>query len=496
MSLLGALRANVWFWLLLALAFAMRFALAWADPFLHPWDERFHAAVALNMTKSPFVPMLQAQILGNYDPYAWCCNTVWLHKQPLFMWQMALSMKIFGNSLLAMRLPSVLMGVGMVAMVYRCGFLLTARRDVGLFAAALLAFSSMQLRMGAGIIGMDHNDTALQFYVLLSFWAWSEYTRDFSLRWALLAGAAAGGAVLNKWLLGLAIFLPWGFWTLWLWWGKGQLRRVWDFSLALGLCLLVFVPWQWYILHRWHDLAQHEYEFNRRHLYEALEGHAGTWRFYVDYAFESIGEVLNVLMLPALLYLGWAWRRLNGQLLFAYLLISVFVFSFLSFYVATKVSAHIYFIVPFLLIFLAFGILEALDKLPSWLRRLLLPIAIAAALFSSLNPVWFLDYFSPANRDRQHRLHNAAVYKNLPNLLPKDVQVVMNAPSFEQLDIMFYNPQYQAQQWCLEPATIDSLRREGIKIAVFKTHGKYHLREDITAAGDIFIIPVDIYSHD
>lgn len=496
MSLLLAMRANWCLWLLLFLALAMRLALAWADPFLHPWDERFHALVALRMTQDPFTPMLHERIFGEYDPYSWCCNTVWLHKQPLFMWQMALSMKIFGNSLLAMRLPSVLMGVGMVAMVYRCGVLLSQRRDVGLWAAALLTFSSFQMRIGAGIASVDHNDTALQFYVLMSFWAWSEYMRHFSLRWALLAGAAAGAAVLNKWLLGLAVFLPWGFLVLWRWWRYREHGRVADFLLALLLCCLVFVPWQWYILHRWHDLAQHEYEFNRRHIYEALEGHAGRWSFYVDHAFESIGEGLNVVLLLALGYLFWAWRRLNGQLLFAYSLISVFVFCFLSFVVATKVSAHIYFIVPFLLIFLAFGIVSFLDNLPMAWRRWLQPVLLVAALFFSANPLEFWRYFSTDNLDRQHRLHNTAIYQRLPQILPAGTEVIMNAPSHEQLDIMFYHPQYAALQWLPDAPTVDSMRREGIRMAVFKTHGIYHLREDITNGGDIFIIPFVLKSGD
>ena len=64
------------------IGFCIRLFMAHIDPFLHNWDERFHAIVAENMMKQPFKPMLYSQTFINYDPNSWCCNTVWLHKQP------------------------------------------------------------------------------------------------------------------------------------------------------------------------------------------------------------------------------------------------------------------------------------------------------------------------------------------------------------------------------------------------------------------------------
>ncbi|MBP7399885.1 MAG: hypothetical protein KA954_09890, partial [Chitinophagales bacterium] len=65
-------------------------------PYLHDWDERFHALVAKNMMTHPFTPMLRANPVLPYDETSWTDGHIWLHKQPLFLWQMALSMKIFG----------------------------------------------------------------------------------------------------------------------------------------------------------------------------------------------------------------------------------------------------------------------------------------------------------------------------------------------------------------------------------------------------------------
>ncbi len=85
--------------------FFLRILTAKLDPFLHPWDERFHALVSRNLMHSPFKPMLRAfPVTDNFDINEWCCNHIWLHKQPLFMWQMALSMKAFGIKILNSRI--------------------------------------------------------------------------------------------------------------------------------------------------------------------------------------------------------------------------------------------------------------------------------------------------------------------------------------------------------------------------------------------------------
>ena len=136
------------------------------DPYLHEWDERFHALVARNMVDNPFTPLLYKKPLVPYDLNAWCCNSVWLHKQPLFMWQMALSMKLFGANEFAMRLPSAFLGALTVLLVYRITILLTNHKNTAIIAGLLMCFSPYQLEMISGQIGMDHDDIAFCFYIL------------------------------------------------------------------------------------------------------------------------------------------------------------------------------------------------------------------------------------------------------------------------------------------------------------------------------------------
>jgi 4-amino-4-deoxy-L-arabinose transferase len=76
----------------------------------------------------------------NYDYTAWCCNHIWLHKQPLFLWQMALSMKIFGINEVALRIPNMLMSSMLTLFIYRIGSI-WANKYVGFIAAFISVFA-------------------------------------------------------------------------------------------------------------------------------------------------------------------------------------------------------------------------------------------------------------------------------------------------------------------------------------------------------------------
>ena len=68
--------------LILVLGFFLRLHYAHLDPYLHAWDERYHALVAKNLMDDPLLPLLRAEPLVPYDNKAWCCNHIWVHKQP------------------------------------------------------------------------------------------------------------------------------------------------------------------------------------------------------------------------------------------------------------------------------------------------------------------------------------------------------------------------------------------------------------------------------
>ena len=478
--------------LVLCLGFILRIGSILVDPFLHSWDERFHALVARNMMDDPWVPMLKKMIYADYNPYEWCCNHIWLHKPPLFMWQMALSMKIFGVSEWAMRLPSALMGTVMILMLYRIAILVTGKKRIALWAALLLALSNFHLYMIAGIRGMDHNDVAHGFYILAGFWAYAEYQRQHKWYWAVLAGIFAGAAILVKWLTGLLVFLGWGIQIAVSFIRKEQKRPPpFHFLLALIVCCIIFLPWQWYILTAFPDLARYEYEFNRRHITEVLENNGGEIWYYVEAFPFLLGSGMVLLLIPGIWVL-YKDKTADRTLLNFFLIAIGFVFAFFSFVVQTKVMTYLFIIVPPALIFMASGYDLIRQKIPVRWGRYALAVTV---VLLTLNPFRIAGYVSDENVLRRQRIANAGIYRNLSATLPPDTRIVMNVNSYEDVDVMFYNNHITAYHWHLDTATLDRLAEQKIRIAVFENHGNYRLPDYVFNYPYLYIIKKQLYSY-
>ena len=145
--------------------FILRIFMA-SDPFLHHWDERYHALVAKHLIETPFTPRLYAEALLEYDYRAWNRNYIWLHKQPLPMWTMALSMKCFGVNLWALRLPSVLLSTIAIGLTFLIGKRLFNRK-IGLLAAFFISINGLILELTGGQITTDHTDIFFFFFITL-----------------------------------------------------------------------------------------------------------------------------------------------------------------------------------------------------------------------------------------------------------------------------------------------------------------------------------------
>jgi len=472
--------------LLFVAAFLVRFLFARADPFLHGWDERFHALVARNLVHDPFTPMLIAHPMAAFDFRDWTGCHVWLHKQPLFLWQMALSLKVFGISELSLRLPSVLLGALMVPMLFRFAFLLTADTAVSLLAALLLCFSSYHLSLVAGIRGMDHNDVAFGFYVLASLWAWAESRRKAAWGWAALAGAFAGCAVLNKWLLGLTVFLGWGVDLLRAARQRGDVKRdLRQFLFALAVCGAVALPWQVYVMQRWPEVARYENAYNVRHLTEAVEGHDGSVWIYAANAPELLGPWIWIFV-PIGIAMAAASRRVDRRLLAPVLAIVGFVFCFFSFAAKTKIVSYVFFVVPLCQCFLAYGVVGVQRRLG---RRPLLALTFLACAGLSLDPQRVRAYFSAQNTERGRRIATTEILKGLRAQLPPGVKLVLNTNPHENVDLMFYANDLTAYARIPE-ADLAALAAKGVRVAAFKGDARHPLPASLAAYPGLVVLDV------
>ena len=473
--------------LLVVSSFLLHLVMAAADPFLHPWDERFHALVAKHMMTEPFRPMLRLDPILPYDPEAWCCNHIWVHKQPLFLWQMALSMKVFGVSEVAVRLPSAVMGALGTLLVYGIGRYWTKSREAAFIAAVWFGFSRYHLELTSGRYSLDHNDVAFAFYVTASIWAFTRYlSTGRSWRWAIAAGVFVGCAVLNKWLTGLLVFGGWGLHLL----GspaRSEVRAWAQLGTAALVAVTVFLPWQLYILQAFPEESAIMYAHNRRHIFEALDGHRGDAWYHLLHLPLLYERLLFAFGVVGMVWIWWD-RRIDKALTVAYVAMVVVLYGFFTL-VATRMPAFTFPVHALIWSLIGYGAY----RLTVWLSirtrvsstTALLVLTLAGALYS-LDPHYLLDYRSPNNARRNAEIHNATIMREL-DTAPLKGRVIINLKSMEDAELMFYQD-VNAYHFFFEEAEFDSLVRAGYKFAAFTDHQKPLLRKYITESDAVIII--------
>lgn len=422
--------------LLMVFGAAAFLSAAFFDPFLNLWDERFHVLVAKNMLDHPFVPMLYNDFNFTSEIGDWSTHSIWLHKQPWFMWQMALSMKIFGAHEWAARLPDVLLGVCLIPVFFRTGKLLQSEQT-GYLAAFCFATTGFLPELISGRQMLDHNDFVFIAYVSLSVWSYVEYYFSQKRLWLFWIGLFAGLAILCKWLPGLFVYL---IWSLILMMQRDHLfSETRKFAVAFVITLVVVLPWQLYIFYFFPDVAKAEYAMNARHFFEVIEGHDGP----PGYHFMQIGLIYGRGMLWLLiLALIWFIFKKDKQLIRRALVISVaFVYVFFSL-AKTKMPAFTAVaIMPVLLILASF-----IDFLFMRIRmnRFRFLYAVTTSCLLLALAIWRID---PASIAARHGMtdtpegywlsmkHNATLWRNIQ--LPPN-SVLFNAGHGTYIECMFY----------------------------------------------------------
>ncbi len=475
-------------------AFILRFVMISLDPYLHEWDERFHALVAKNMMDNPFVPMLRVNPVIPYDYKAWCCNHIWVHKQPLFMWQMALSMKLFGVNEVAMRLPSAILGALGSLLVYRVGLLWLKDKGVAYVAALFWSLSYYQLELTSGLESLDQNDLVYGFYVLASIWAYMEYRNhlDKPVKWLLIMGLFVGCAVLNKWLTGLLVFAGWGTMLFVNTDERSNIRNWLHMCLALLVAIVVFIPWQIYTASAFPLETAWEQHFNYLHIITPLEDHAGDAWYHVRFMRTHYG----IWLLP-FLFLGVAILGVKGWLRRAFTIEMLVMFGLIYLFfsqVVTKMPAFTFVVAPIGFIMIAFAIKQialAIFSLFALPRHFLLMVVAAPLLVLGLRPWSIASYRSEGNKERNIKIHNTEVYKQVGKTLADDY-VVFNCKSFEETDMMFYT-HLNTYAWWPKEQVLDSLLDAGHKVAIFKSHGNQILPEGILCNPRLLILNDELH---
>lgn len=463
--------------LLTAAAFLLRLTFCLTDPFVYDWDEQFHALVARNMTVHPFTPMLYPEPLIPFEIHQWDRNHIWLHKQPLFLWLIALSVKIGGFTPLAVKMPSLLLSTAMVPAVYRIGKLIYTQAT-GFFAALIVATGFVFVDVITGIINTDHNDVIFSAFVLFGIWAFVEYAAGKRKRMRTWIAVFAACAVLTKWLPGLLVFGGWGLWIL-LNPEERRSRQAWiDIGFSVLLAALLILPWQIYIHYSFPEESAYELRFSALHFTIPIEGHEGPWNYHLLQLRYNFGDLFSVLFAAGwLVWLIVAKQRSVALSLFA-MLVVMFVFYTLA---ATKMPLFTLPVYPLLIMAGAVLIDLLLRRLLNHNVRSYL-VALPLILLSTWG-VLRLSRLEARHTalaymhfNRAERLHDREQSYRLQKELGNGKWVVFGletAPAF-----YFYTgiPAYKLKP---EYAQLKEIQQKGWKVAVYDRQVKDTLPEGV-----------------
>jgi 4-amino-4-deoxy-L-arabinose transferase len=446
-------------------AFSLASSFALFDPFLHMWDESFHALVAKNAADNLLAPHLLNSPNYGYNPLLWVNNYIWLHKPPLALWQMALSIDLFGQNIYAVRFPSILAFSATTFFVYGIGRHLF-NRNVAFYGAVLFVLFQFTLEQVAGLHTADHIDVSFILYITASLWAWLRFQESKKKSDLLLIGLFAGLAVLTKWLVGLLIFGAWGGYFLLLLFSnrKDAWNELTYIFLAVIVSLLTFLPWNIFAAINYPQEYWFEFNHARRHFSEVIEGHGGDMLFYWDnlsILFGS-GDITSYILLLAVSSLFFMKKELKDKLV-----VSCFIlFPYLFFtFATTKMPNFVNIVSPLILVVVAAFFI-------SLTNRLIKRVSLSPYFSLAITPFLFIFLLRPQLTIENHNFRTETNYfadvqdfvKAL-NGSSADLYVYADFHHYENIVHMFYHPSTAVLD-IPKNQELNRLVKEGKKIVV------------------------------
>jgi 4-amino-4-deoxy-L-arabinose transferase len=463
------------------------------DPFLNMWDERFHALVGKNLMRHPLMPTLYDDPVVKMAYDKWDTSQIWIHKQPLFLWQIALSFKLFGISEFSLRIPDVVLGTVLVYAGYRTGSLLINKR-VGYLTGILIISTNYLVELLEGRQGLDHNDFSFMVYVSLSLWSMVEYHYTKKRYWIYIIGVFSGFAILCKWLVGLLVYFGWFVIKV-----RQKMFRpaqYKDLLIALLITLLIALPWQIYTFICYPTEAIQAFNLNSLHFIIPVEGHDGS----IWYHFEKFGSIYGMLatflIIPAFYVLYKNCRDKTPVISFFCMVAAVYLFfSFAS----TKMPSFT--IVVAMIILLAFAtlldyLIQSINQYvkSKGFRNLIFVLLVILIVLIRFDIGVFGERHTISNSSldyTQDLLHNKEVFTSLK--LP-DNSVLFNVRCRFYIEAMFYTG-LPAYNFIPTFEQYHDLKLKGRRIAIFKP-GNLNLPSYLVSDPNVIIISKEIKGED
>tara|TARA_R110002050_G_scaffold84581_1_gene180642 strand:- start:5948 stop:7402 length:1455 start_codon:yes stop_codon:yes gene_type:complete len=407
---------------------------AFQPNFLNEWDERFHAVVAKNLTEDPSIPRLYKEAAASSYKYKlWFQTEVWLHKPPLFSYQAALVMKLFGENLVGYRLNGFLTITLLAFAFYKILRLYKLEVWHALSLSMAAIFSLAFLKLSNGVLGMGQNDLA--FILWVSFGVlFAEKARvsegEKRLRNIMWLALFSALAVLTKFLVGYLPFLILGLNALLYRWKTKEWIALFAWALLPALAI---GSWYAYTYQIAPELTLAELAYNSRHFSEALEGHEHGPLFHLAWFSKSF--IITLAILLSLLIMG---SRSNSSAVSSfsrlpksfYAAIGSIIFVLLFFTVAkTKLPAFTLVTAPLLMV--AIGLLYQQVAISTKVKKYIFVLPFFG-VFGGVQYILAEEHRDP-KRECQHHF-----FTDLGASLPENT-VLFNTGAFNHAEAMFYS---------------------------------------------------------
>jgi 4-amino-4-deoxy-L-arabinose transferase-like glycosyltransferase len=298
---------------------------------LRNWDEAIYAQIGVEFISHP-------SLLTTYN------GALWLDKPPLGIWVQSLGLLLFGYTNFGIRFFGSLFFVGSIAVFFLLVRKVYDRNNAFLAALALLFCGSLYY---PHMIRSGDLEQLYLFLTLGSFWVYVESWERPRLFWVvgLLAGLSFMARGYIAILTVVVIFLHVVITKLYTVYGR---KRV---MAAIGMFTVIVLPWHLYAFianpsfFLYHYLG---YQTLSR-MSTPLEGHVGTWSFYLQGLINMLGRTMVVSMLCSGIYLSWLvvkYQKRDDMLWWLWL----FVYGIALQTMATKINWYIVPVLPALYI--------------------------------------------------------------------------------------------------------------------------------------------------
>jgi hypothetical protein len=276
------------------------------------------------------------------------------------------------------------------------------------------------------------------------------------------------------------VFGGWGLYVLLSPERRGVLKSYAHMALAFVVSVVVFGPWQLYIMHRFPVESAWSYHYNVAHISDAL-GHEGPWNYHfiiLWFLYQMVLVYLAAIGIVASLIC----KEYNRKFSLSYLMMILVIYGFFS-YVACKMPGFVYPVSGLMYGMIAIGFFNVM-LIPSvfkkfWptVRPYITPCLLLLVGFLGLRPLKIIDARKDDNAARNRKINNTHVYKNLDPELVKNY-VIINCLPHEQLELM-YHAGGNAYLYFPDKPVLDSLKATGLKFAAFEFNPQYVLPDYI-----------------